>query len=69
MLSACTVPPDSKKTELGRSNQEASPLAGKNTRVVLEPCPACKHVLTAISSSVGISEVSGCDLLGQKSSL
>ena len=32
------VPPDSKETELGSSNQEASPSAGKNTRVVLVPC-------------------------------
>ena len=33
-----TVLPDSKETELGSSNQEASPSAGKNTRVVLVPC-------------------------------
>ena len=30
--------PDSKETELGSSDQEASPSAGKNTRVVLVPC-------------------------------
>ena len=30
----CTVPPDSKETELGSSNQEAFPLAGKKNRVV-----------------------------------
>ena len=29
---------DIKETELGSSNQEASPSAGKNTRVVLVPC-------------------------------
>ena len=29
------MPPDSKETELGSSNQEASPSAGKNTGVVL----------------------------------
>ena len=32
------VPPDSKETELGSSNQEASPSAGKNTGIVLVPC-------------------------------
>ena len=31
------MPPDSKETKLGSSNQEASPLASKNTRVVLVP--------------------------------
>ena len=30
MFSGCTVPPDSKETELGSSDQEASPSAGKN---------------------------------------
>ena len=29
MFSACIVPPDSKETELGSSNQEASPSAGR----------------------------------------
>ena len=38
MFSGCTVPPDSKETELGSSDQEASPSAGKNTGVVLVPC-------------------------------
>ena len=37
-ISGCTVLPDSKETELGSSNQEASPSAGKNTGVVLVPC-------------------------------
>ena len=37
-ISGHTVPPDSKETELESSNQEASPSAGKNTRVVLVPC-------------------------------
>ena len=32
------MPPDSKETELGSSDQEASPSAGKNTGVVLVPC-------------------------------
>ena len=31
-IGGSTVPPDSKKTELGSSNQEASPSADKNTR-------------------------------------
>ena len=29
---------DIKETKLGNSNQEASPSAGKNTKVVLVPC-------------------------------
>ena len=38
MFSGCTVPPNSKETELGSSDQEASPSAGKNTGVVLVSC-------------------------------
>ena len=38
MFSGCTVPPDSKETELGSSNEEASPSEGKITRVFLVPC-------------------------------
>ena len=34
MFPDCIVPPDSKETKLGSSNQEASPSAGKNTGVV-----------------------------------
>ena len=37
-FSGSTVPPDIKETELGSSDQEASPSAGKNTGVVLVPC-------------------------------
>ena len=37
VFSYCTVPPDSTETELGSSNQKASPSTGKNTRVVLVP--------------------------------
>ena len=53
--------PDSKENELG-INQEASPSAGKNTRLDLLPCRVWKHVLTAtdISGGVDISEVPGC---------
>ena len=61
------MPPDIKETETGSSNQEASPPAGKNTRVVLVSCsPKC--VPTAISGGVDISEVPGCHLLRQISS-
>ena len=61
MFSCCTVRPDSKENELG-INQEASPSAGKNTRLDLLPCRVWKHVLTAtdISGGVDISEVPGC---------
>ena len=38
VFSGCTVPPDSKETELGSSDKDASPSAGKNTGVVLVPC-------------------------------
>ena len=69
MFSGCTVPPDSKETELGSNNQEASPSAGKNTVVVLVPCRAWKCVTTAISGDVDISEVPWCFLLRQMSSL
>ena len=33
-----TVPPDSKDSKLGSTNQEASPSAGQNSRAVLVPC-------------------------------
>ena len=55
--------PDSKETKLGRSNQEGSLLAGKNTEVVLVPCHTWNSDPTAISSSVDISEVPECHLL------
>ena len=38
ILKILTVLPDRKETKLGSSNQEVSPLAGKNTGVVLVPC-------------------------------
>ena len=65
MFSGCTVPPDSKETKLGSSNQEASPSVGKNTGVVLVPCCAWKCVPTANSDGVDISEVPVCHFLGQ----
>ena len=68
MFSSCTVLPDSKKTELGSSDREASPSAGKNTGIVLVPCLAWKCVPTAISGGADIFEVPGCHLLRQMSS-
>ena len=64
----CTVPPVSKETKLGSSDQEASPSAGKNTNIVLVPCRIWKCVPTATSGGVDISEVPGCHLLQQMSS-
>ena len=55
------MPPDSNETELGNSNQGASPSAGKNTRVLLAPCCTWKCAPTAISSGVkDIAEVKMC---------
>ena len=62
------MPPDCKETKLGSSNQEASPLAGKNTGIVLVPCCTWKCVPTAISGGVDISEAPECHLLQQMSS-
>ena len=56
---------DSKETALRCSDQEASPSAGKNTEVVLVPCPTWKCVSPAISGGVDISEVPECHLLQQ----
>ena len=36
----CTMPPDSKETELGSSDQEADTSTGKNTGIVLVSCRA-----------------------------
>ena len=65
MFSGCTVPPDTRKTELGSSDQKAFPYAGKNTGIVLLACRAWKCVPTAISGGVDISEVPECHLLRQ----
>ena len=54
---------DSKETELGSNDQEASQSTGKNTRIVLGQFLTCKCDPTAISSGVDISEVPGCHLL------
>ena len=63
VFSACTVPPDSKETDLGSSDQEASPSAGKNTRIVSVSCYAWKCVPTAMFSGVDTSKVPGCHVL------
>ena len=68
MFNGCTVLPNSKETELGSSNQKASPSAGKNTEIVLVSCCAWKGVPTAISGGVDITKVPGCHLLQQISS-
>ena len=62
------MPPDSRETELGSSNQEASSSAGENTRIVLASCCAWKCIPTAIFGGVDILEVPGCHLLQQMSS-
>ena len=59
---------DHSQTELGSSNREASPSAGKNTRAVLVPCCTCKCVSTADLDHVDISKVPGCQLLWPMSS-
>ena len=63
LFSDYTVLPGSKETELGSSNQEASPSAGKNTGVALVPYHTWKCVSTATSGGVDISKVPGCCLL------
>ena len=67
-VSSCTVPPDSKETELGSSNQGAFPSAGKNTGIVFVSYREWKCVPTAISGGVDISKVPGCRLLRQMGS-
>ena len=54
MFSGCTVLPERVEAKRGSSNQEASPSAGKNTRVVLVPCHTWKSVPAAISGGVNI---------------
>ena len=63
MFSGCTVPPNSKETELGSSDEEAFPSPGKNTGIVLVPCRTWKCVCTAVSGGVDISEIPECHLL------
>ena len=54
------MPPDTNKTKLGSSDQEASPSACKNTGVVLVPCCTWKYVPTAISDTVIICAIFTC---------
>ena len=68
MFSDCTVLPNSVETELGSSNKDASPLAGKNIGIIFVPFCTWKCILTAISGGVDISEVPGCHFLQQMSS-
>ena len=62
MFSGCIVLPDSKETKLGRSDQDASPSAGKNTRLVLVPFHTWKCHPTVISGGVDICKVPGLHL-------
>ena len=63
MFSGSIVLPDSQETELGSSNQTASPSARKNRRIVLVPCHVWMCDPTAISGGTNIFKVSGCHLL------
>ena len=63
MFSGCTVLPGSRETELGNSDQEASPSAGKNTSIVLVPYCTWNCAPIAISGGADIFEVPVCHLL------
>ena len=58
MFSGCTVPLNSKDTEFGTTEQEASSLSNIEIGVVLVPCPVWKHVPTVNCIGVDIPEVS-----------
>ena len=62
MFSGSTVTSDSKETELGSSDQEASPSAGKNMGLVLVPCLHMEVHPTTNFDGVDISQVPGCHL-------
>ena len=70
LFNAAVSYPDSKDTELGSSNQEASPSGSKNTGIVLVPCSAWRCVPTAISGggiflgSLGVICYNRCVLSG-----
>ena len=57
------LPPESKESKLGSSNQQAFPSAGQNSGVLLAPCCGWKCVPTTNSIAVDISEAPGCHLL------
>ena len=63
MFSGCTVLPDNMETELGSSDQEASPSAIKNTEVLV----LCSRMEVRPTAITDISEVPGCHLLQQMS--
>ena len=63
MFYGSTLLHECKETILRNSDQEAFPSAGKNTVIVLAPCHAWKCVPTALSGSIGISNVFGCQFL------
>ena len=54
---------NSKETELGTSNQDASQSSVKNCGVVLVPCRTWKCVATSISGGVNFLEVPLCHFL------
>ena len=70
MFFGYAVPPDSKEIELGSNDQEeASPSAGKNARVVLAPRSHIEmHPFSYFWWCGYLSEVPGCYLLRQMSS-
>ena len=68
MFSGYIMPADSKETELGSSDQGASPSAGKKSGQFWYHVHTWKCVPTAISGGVGISELPGSHLLRQMSS-
>ena len=55
------------ESELGSSNQEASPSVRKKTQVVLVPCRTWKCVPTANSGDADLLEVPGSHFLRQTS--
>ena len=63
-----SVPSDITESELGSSDQEASPSVGKNAMLVLMPCFTRKCVPTANLGDVDLSEVPDSHLLRQMSS-
>ena len=62
-----TVLPDSKEIELESNNQEGSPSAGKNSRVVLVPYLHMEVHPYSFCGGVDVSEVLGCHFLQQMS--
>ena len=64
VFSGCTLLPDSKESDLGRSDFLS---AFNNTGIVSVPFCAWKCVPTAIFSGVDIPEVPGCHLLQKMS--